>query len=193
MCRRGETFVLALLLAALSAQPAGAEMDAGQYEVREAVRSDAERAAIERQIAVERAREQARLAEEEARAREDERQRREEEERRPFPERLLAARCTACHASAYFDGKRHGRLGWQAVILRMTQLNGAELAPGERDILVTHLLDRQPPSTMRTVAEVALTAGTILFPLGLFGGVALCLRHRRDRRPQLHRPQDPHP
>ncbi|HYH17131.1 MAG TPA: hypothetical protein VD995_00820 [Azospirillum sp.] len=184
-------FALALVLA--SAAPARAEMDAGQYEVKEAVRSAAERVGIERQITIERDREQAGLAEQEARARESEHRRREEDERRPFPERLLTARCTACHASAYFDEKSHGWLGWQAVILRMTHLNGAELAPGERDILVAHLLDRQSPGATRTTVEFALAAGAVLLPAALARGVARHARRRRGRAPSSLPSQDTSP
>jgi hypothetical protein len=96
-----------------------ADVDVSEYESRSTLSSPLEQERTRREIDQERAAEALRAAREAQRLA---RKRTEEDEARaarPYGERLLEARCTVCHAAANYETKRHTRLGWWLVVLRM--------------------------------------------------------------------------
>jgi hypothetical protein len=157
-----------------------AEMDASEYEVRKALPSSSERGSVQSEIEAEqrrqRQRETEQLEREQARARERE----AVEATRPYPVRLIEARCNGCHRGEDYGGKRYGWLGWHSVILRMQFLNGAQLGPHERGVIVRYLAAEQPAAASRLILEWAIAAATCL-AVALTAFVLPCLRRRRRK------------
>lgn len=140
----GRAVVCALMV---TGAPAAAQMDWSETEIPPAPSDresrDAIRAELESRAAAERARAAAAAeAERAAAARLD-----AARAARPAGERLLEARCLACHDRGQIDAQPHGAVMWWATVLRMELLNGATLHRGERAVLVAHLADGREART----------------------------------------------
>jgi len=171
---RAASILLALLLAPGAA---GAEMGGDDYRSPHALGSEAERRRVAEELERQRQREaeaQARLAAE-ARARaEAERQRLLA---RPLGERLVEARCTACHRADVVSGARHTVAGWRFVVERMRWWHRADVAPHEAAVIVDHLARAQPAPPARTWLEWGIIVALAALPLG--GAVGLYRQRRR--------------
>jgi hypothetical protein len=144
---------VAALLGAGLCGSAIADIDSSAYDAGGAIRSEAQREAMRRQMDAERAAEQRREAEAAQREAELQAQREARQAARPFPERLLEARCTACHDASNYAGKRHTVLGWHLVMLRMRYLNGAVIDAEERGLIRDQLLRQHGPTRAEWVIE----------------------------------------
>lgn len=170
--------VVTALALHVAAPPAQAEMSYEDYETPPADLNPEEAEALRARIAAEIAAERAR-AEAEAQARaEAERIEAERLAARPLGERLVEARCAACHGPESYREADLGWLGWQATVWRMDMFNGAGLQRGEHAVIVDWLHAQYPPGGARRAMEwLALLAGLLalaLLPL-------LWLRRRRKR------------
>ncbi|MCC5986134.1 MAG: LPXTG cell wall anchor domain-containing protein [Pararhodobacter sp.] len=161
--------VVAALALHVAAPPAQAEMSFEDYETPPSDLSpqeaDALRARIADEIAAERARAEAERIEAERLA------------ARPLGERLVEARCAACHGPESYREADLGWLGWQATVWRMDMFSGAGLQRGQHAVIVDWLHAQYPPSGARRAMEwLALLAGLVALALAL-----LWLRRRRKR------------
>jgi mono/diheme cytochrome c family protein len=97
---------------------------------------------------------------------------------RPLGQRLVEARCGACHPAdrSYFATRGRTTLGWWVTVLRMEVLHGARIGPGERAPIVAHLASSQPATPAREATEWLLAA------LVAAGFAGLVLRWSRRRR-----------
>jgi mono/diheme cytochrome c family protein len=77
---------------------------------------------------------------------------------RPLGERLVEARCGACHPADYFESRGRGRLGWWVTVLRMEVFNGARIEAGERRPIVAHLAESHPALAAGQTIESLLAA-----------------------------------
>ncbi len=156
--------------------PLHAELSGDDYRSRGVVTSAAERQRLAEELARERAQaaeREARHAAERAAAAEAERRRLAD---RPLGERLLHARCAACHRAEVVASVRHTAFGWRLVVERMRWWHGAQVAPTEVAPIVGHLAAAYPAAKSRTWLEWSLLAAACLSP------VAIVLhRHRRCR------------
>lgn len=168
-CRTRLTLVCTLML--LVPAHGHADIDDREYEVNKAVRSAQERQRIEHEFRAAREREAVQeRAEAEAEARRLAAER-AAWEALPFPVRLTHTRCTtSCHTEENYVGRRHNRIGWELVILRMQYLNDAELQDGERGVIASHLAASYPQTTVEALAEAARQLGAALLPVALWLG-----------------------
>lgn len=74
-------------------------------------------------------------------------------------------RCTKCHPAYYYEEKRHTRLVWELVILRMQLINGAKLKRGERGIISAYMARVRPASLGQTSIELFTMISPILLIL----------------------------
>jgi hypothetical protein len=152
-------------------------VDVSEYSATGAVRSERERARLQREF-------EQRQAEEEERSRqaaaEAARRLAEEEARRaarPWPVRLTEARCTLCHAAANYEGAAHALPGWIAVLLRMRYFNLAPLDWEETWVIGRHLSETRPADGLTELLEWSAAAALLAGPVLL-----LFLNTRRRRR-----------
>lgn len=154
---------LTVLLLAL---PAHAEMDPLDYEVAPSDLSEAEAEALRARIADE-------IAADRARAEAEARTRREAEQAeaarlaaRPAGERLVDARCAACHSVDTYQQANLGWLGWHVTVWRMDLINGADVARGEHGVIADWLQAQHPPRGARATLEwVSLMLILLALPL----------------------------
>ncbi len=145
---------LSLVICALClAAPVQAEMDPSDYEVPPADLTPEEAEALRVRIASEIAAERAR-----AQAEAEARRAAEAEEAarlaaRPVGERLVEARCAACHSVETYQQANQGWLGWRATVWRMDLLNGAGVDAGEHGLIADWLYAQHPPTGGRAALE----------------------------------------
>ncbi len=158
------------LLGWLLSQPAVADIDPAEYELKTSVRSEQERKRLQAEFEVDKQREADRQRMEE----EGETRRRAAEnaawEALPYPIRLTRSRCTACHVAGYYMSQRHNRIGWELVILRMQYLNEAPLAAGEPSAIATHLGETYPATGGAALMEALQQLAMALSPVWLWLG-----------------------
>ena len=77
-----------------------------------------------------------------------------ERAKRPLAVQLIEARCANCHEDDTIFAKGRSRLGWEAVVLRMKWLNGADLKSGERKVIATWLAREYGVPTWRKASEI---------------------------------------
>lgn len=171
-------YATGMLVLAAAMAPARAEMEAGDYQVRESLGSPEEQERARRQIEAEIEAERQRAAERAAAEQADAAAAAARWAALPPDMRRLKTRCTVCHADENYAGKAYGWLGWQAVILRMQWLNGAALEPGDRDALARHLADTRPAPLVWRLIEWLVALGPPATALAL----ALHWLQRRRRR-----------
>lgn len=135
-------------------------------------RSAAEKARVQREIEDEKRRAAEREAEE-ARARQAAAAR---PDTRSPGERLLEARCSACHSADVYAARLHGWLGWHAVVLRMRYLNGAVLTYGEQAAVVAELRRQRPADAADEWGE---WLAVVLGVAGVTVATRLLVRRRR--------------
>lgn len=145
--------LMSALVLGLAGAVARAELSGDDYlstapapDARARERIEADLADARRRAAQAAAQEAARLMAEAARRAEADRQ-------RPAGERLLEARCTACHTLAVLDGTARGRLGWRWTVERMRWWHGAPLAPGDAAMIAGWLARTRPAAPSRRLAE----------------------------------------
>ena len=179
-CRTRLTLVCTLML--LVPAHGHADIDDREYEVNKAVRSAQERQRIEYEFRAARERE---AVQERAEAETEARRLAAERaawEALPFPVRLTHSRCTtSCHTEENYVGRRHNRIGWELVILRMQYLNDAELQDGERGIIAAHLAEAYPATGRAAVIEALQQLVVALLPFW-FWLVWKILRSRHGSR-----------
>jgi hypothetical protein len=144
-----------------AAPPAASTRQRLEAELESARQREAEQAA---RRAAERKAEQARLAAVQA--------------ARPPGERLLEARCTACHTLAVVDGRRQGALGWRWTVERMRWWHQARLGPGEAGTIVAQLGRSHGAGAWRALLEWALA---LLLALAAAAGPLAVARRRATR------------
>lgn len=172
-----------MLIAALTTLPLRAEMGGDDYRSPGAITDAAERQRLAQQLE----RERAQAAEAEVR-RESERQARAEAERqrrmaRPPGERLVEARCSACHRPDVVDSSRHTPLGWRLVVERMRWWHGADVPASDVAPIVGHLAATFPAPRPRAWLEWSVLAGACTLPLiGVLGYRARRRRRAREER-----------
>ena len=162
--------MLSCLLGWLPSQPAVADIDPAEYELKTSVRSEQERQRLQAEFEADK-------------QREAELQRMEEEnaarrlaaenaawEALPYPVRLTRTRCTVCHVADNYVSQRHNRIGWELVILRMQYLNEAPLAAGERSAIATHLGETYPATGGAALMEALQQLAMALSPVWLWLG-----------------------
>jgi hypothetical protein len=155
-----------------------ADIDSSAYDAGGAIRSEAQREAMRRQMDAERAAEQRREAEAAQREAELHAQREARQAARPYAERLLEAHCTACHGTANYADKRHTVLGWHLVMLRMRYLNGAVIDAEDLGLIRDELLRQHGP----TRAEWVIESGALGLALAAAAALPWLLRRMLRRR-----------
>lgn len=154
-----------------------AEPDAADYKVEQVIPPGAEseraRAQIERDI--EHAARLERIQAEQAALRRA--QEAAEQAQRPYPQRLLEARCTACHLADQFLNQTHTQLGWHVVVARMRILNRAPLTWQEQSIVVGELVRLRPAPAADAIIEYVVASTLLALPLALGWGLGRWKRH----------------
>jgi cytochrome c5 len=175
---RGSASVLFLALFMVWAESAPAEMSGSDYQSQAARLSEEERERMRAQLAEEIEAERARAAEADRRARAEAEALAAARAARPLGERLTEDRCGSCHDPAELTAVRHGWLGWNATILRMSWINGASLQRGERQVIAGHLAARSAGGRSQALLEwgILAAASSAIFVLLRF------LARRRARR-----------
>jgi len=151
---------------ALASGVAVAELSGDDYRSTAPPPDPRTRERIEADLAEARRREAEAAAQEVARRAAEDARRAEQERRRPAGERLLEARCTACHTLAALDGAAHGWLGWRWTVERMRCWHGARLVRGEAAVIAGWLARTRPATPLRQVAEWTLTAAAVASVIG---------------------------
>jgi cytochrome c5 len=151
---------------ALAGGAALAELSGDDYRSTAPPPDPRTRARIEAELAEARRREAEAAAQQAARLAAEAARRAEQARQRPAGERLLEARCTACHALGVLDGAAHGRLGWRWTVERMRWWHGARLARGEATVIVGWLADTRPATPRRQLTEWALAVGAAAVVVG---------------------------
>lgn len=146
---------------------AWADIDIREYETKSSLKSPRIQKRYLDQIATEKAEESKREAELLAAEKQAEAARRIADEARPWPERLTVMRCTACHATEHYSSKRHTRIGWWLVVLRMKEVNNAVLPWDEVAQIVAYLSERYPADSEARVIEWGGLAAGLGLPFGL--------------------------
>jgi len=86
---------------------------------------------------------------------------------RPLGERLIDARCSACHGRQVLEGKRRSELGWRLTVERMRWWHGAAVRSDEAGVITARLEQTQGstawPDEMRWLGGV--TAVFALFAM----------------------------
>lgn len=159
--------------------PAGAELDAADYQVDDVNRSTPQRAQIQAETDRDKDRAAARARQEAA----EEAQRHADAEaaaaRRPYAQRLLDARCTQCHPAENFLNARHTLLGWHLVVGRMRWVHRAPFNWSEQRIVARELVRQRPVAADGAAIEWAAAAGAVTLPgLAVWTGWRW-VRHRR--------------
>lgn len=152
----------------LQAPLALAEMDSADYASGRALSSPAERERARAQIEAERRAEIERKAATQAEAEAARMRSEAKRTSRPHAERLLEARCGACHAPDALADSRHTLLGWHLTIARMRAWNGAAMSHAEALTLAAHLSERQPARGGKRVLEVSAFALAPIIAGGLW-------------------------
>lgn len=174
----------AALLAATLACAAAAEPGADDYRsTQPAVPTAAERRRLAERLEAERRREAEREAARLTAAAAEAARREAEQAARPPGERLVEARCSACHAPAVLDLALRGRLGWRLTVERMRWWHGAPLEPGEAALISAHLALSRPAGGMRLALEAGLGAATLA---AFVATAAWFAGHRGGRRRRRH-------
>ena len=137
--RCGRLFILVYLLGWLMSQPAYADIDPAEYQLKSSVRSEKERQRLQAEFEADKQRQVQLQRQEEESAAQRQAAEKATFEALPYPVRLTRTRCTLCHVEDDYVRQRHNRLGWELVILRMQHLNDAPLAAGERTVIAAHL------------------------------------------------------
>jgi hypothetical protein len=161
----------------LCAGLAGAEMGGDDYRSLAAPPDAATRKRLDAELASERQREADRTARQEAARRAEEARRAALLAARPLGERLLDARCTACHTLGVLEGREHGALGWRWTVERMHWWHGAPLGPGEAAVIAEQLYRGRAATPWRAAAEMAALLGVLLA-----APVSILILHRARRR-----------
>lgn len=175
-------FMLLSLLGWLVARPVLADIDPTEYQLKSSVRSEGARQRLQAEFEADKQREaqlQMRDSESTARRREAERA---AFEALPFPLRLTTTRCTLCHGADHYVNQRHGRLGWELVILRMQHLNDAPLAAGERSVIAAHLAQTYPARGALVLTETLQQLAIALSPVWLWFGWKVARSRVRKKR-----------
>jgi hypothetical protein len=176
--RAGHFFATLCCGACLAAMPALADIDPSEYEVRSSVRSEKERRRLESDFESDRRKEGELQKQAEAEAVQKLAAEKAAWEALPYPVRLTQLRCTICHEAENYVKRRHNRVGWELVLLRMQYLNDTPLGQGERGLIAAHLTEAYPAEGAAAVVEVLQQAGVLLFPLLLWSSWRL-IRARR--------------
>lgn len=163
--------------------PVYAEMSGDDYRSPAVLSSPQERARVAEELEAERKRmaleaEQRQKAQ--ARARALERQRAQQ---RPLGQRLLDARCTACHSLDIVKSQNKSGLGWRWTVERMRWWHGASLERGEAGVIAQHLA--QPGGAASSSIWLLAGAGVA------GGGVLWWIRRAQGRRVRVKR-EHPH-
>jgi len=152
-----------------------AEMSGDDYRSTTELASPAQRERRAGELAAERQREAQAQARREAQAA----ARQAEHERvllqRPPGERLLQARCTACHTLHVLDGQGRNYLGWRWTVERMRWWHGARVSAADSDLVARHLAFTYPVGNW---ISYLWWSGAVLVAL------ALAMLGRRVRRRQ---------
>lgn len=156
-----------MLFVLLLPMVAWADIDISEYETKSSLKNPRTQKRYLDQIATEKAEEERREAELLAAEKQAEAARRLADEARPWPERLTEMRCTACHIAKHYSRKRHTRMGWWLVILRMKEVNKVALAWEEAAQIVAYLSERYPADTEARVIEWGGLAAGLGLPVGL--------------------------
>lgn len=82
---------------------------------------------------------------------------------------LVARRCTVCHENPVNRPNRHSWIGWQAVMVRMQVMNGAEIPFAERIPIGAYLAEVRHPGWAVAAAEWSVAAlGPVLVGIWSF-------------------------
>lgn len=165
--RCGQLFMLVYLLGWLMSQPAYADIDPAEYQLKSSVRSEKERQRLQAEFEADRQKEAALQRREEEAAAQQQAAEKAAFEALPYPVRLTRTRCTLCHIEDNYVGQRHNRLGWELIILRMQHLNEAPLATGERSAIATHLGETYPAQGGAALIEALQQLALALSPVWL--------------------------
>ena len=157
--------MLLYLLGRLVTQPGLAEFDAADYELKSSVRSEKERRRLEAEFEADREKEVELLRREAASEAQLLAAERSAWEALPYPVRLIRTRCTACHVADNYMNQRHGRIGWELVILRMQYVNAAPLAGGERSVIAGYLAEAHPAADGAALIEALQQLAVALLPI----------------------------
>jgi mono/diheme cytochrome c family protein len=173
--RRRLACVVILLAAMQLVKPAIAEMDDSSY-ASDSAPLDAKQREVQarkllEEIAAERARESAaRAARDAAAAAETARL-----AARPLGERLVEARCGACHGATQIAQAAYGAWGWWFTVQRMRWINGAQIDADEIEPIVGYLSQGQQNRT-RQEKLLAIAAGLCVIAVS---GLGVGLRRRK--------------
>lgn len=159
---------LAGWLAWLLSQPAVADIDPSEYELKTSVRSEQEGKRLQADFEADRKKEAALQRLEETSAAQKLAAEKAAWDALPYPVRLTRTRCTACHVADTFVSQRHNRVGWELVMLRMQYLNETPLAPGERSVIAAHLAEIYPASGAASLVEALQQITVALSPVWLW-------------------------
>ena len=169
-----------MLVVNLGCGPVQAEPDAADYKIEAVIPAgvarERARAQIERDI--EHAARQERIQAEHAALRRA--QDAAELAQRPYPQRLLQARCTACHLAEPFLNQTHTQLGWHVVVARMRILNRAPLTWEEQFVVAGELARLRPAAAADAIIEYGAATTLLALPLALGWGLGRWKRHRHD-------------
>lgn len=116
----------------------------------------------------------------EALAREQKRNEQELAERPPAVQ-LIEARCANCHEDDTIFAKGRSRLGWEAVVLRMKWLNGADLKSGERPVIASWLATEYGVPAWQTASELLALFGSTV--AAVWVARTMNARRTRERKP----------
>lgn len=161
-------FMLLYLLGWLVAQPGFADIDPADYAVKSSVSSEQERQRLQAEFKADKKRE----AEQQKQEAENEARRLAVEkaawEALPYPVRLTRTRCATCHVADVYVNRRHNRIGWELVILRMQHFNAAPLDAGERSTIAAHLTETYPATGGTALIEALQQLAVALFVVWFF-------------------------
>jgi hypothetical protein len=169
------------LWAALACGPAAADIDESAYQAGDAVKDQAARGRLLRQLEQEAEAERRREREQAEAERRIEAERQAREAARPLSERLAEHHCTACHTAENYATKGHTWLGWRLVVARMVWLNDAAIPFDDRGLIADHLAQAHPASPDDALWEFAYTLSGGLALLGLPWAALLLLGQGRRK------------
>ena len=170
------------MLGWLLTQPAVADIDPSEYELKTSVRSEKERQRLQADFEADKQREAALQRQEEENAVRLLAAENAAWEALPYPVRLTRTRCTVCHVADNYVSQRHNRIGWELVILRMQYLNDAPFATGERSVIAAHLSETYPASGDAALIEALQQLAVALSPVWLWLGWKVTRSRRGKRR-----------
>lgn len=170
------------LLGWLATQPAFADIDPSDYELKTSVRSEQERERLKAEFEADKKREAELQRQEEEREANRLAAEKAAWEALPYSARLTRTRCTTCHVADDYVNQRHNQIGWELSILRMQYLNDAPLAAGERGVIAAHLTKTYPATGIAALIEALLQLAVALSPMWLWLAWRVTRSHFGKRR-----------